>query len=499
MNSDGKFSILERYGEVFTDKEYVTNPAIGRDEEIKQLILILLTPEKSAILVGKPGIGKTAIVEGLSYAIQRGNVPDALKGYSIINIKTASLLGTMPNGDSKVQLLIDELKTKERLILFIDEVHMLIGATDESAVDFANIFKEGLGRGSIKVIGATTTEEYERYILRDKAFTRRFQRVEVEEPTRDETVQILIGTLPKIEKETGVRMKYSAYQQELIFGFIVDMTSEYKRVYEIGSRYPDISLTIVKSAFSFTVFDNRREVSIYDFEKAIKNTHLVYPDVINKELPKFKEMFKDIYDEEVDPNKASEITLQEPTLDIEENKNIPVAAEEVAMPDRRKENSIYSAPTTMEEMDTRDERVEPARIQVSEMNANVLGNVEDSPLDLDDEDSDEDYMEEDFPADENLDDNNIQATPALNNLYEVPVKITNMGTRDTKVAPTRMSYQPFDNMLVGNQNQPISDAPVNENQVLVEQNNIKQVLPDLNLELNNDEDDLEDTEDDFYE
>ena len=295
---EGSFSILERYGENYTEKEYVTNPAIGREEQLKALTLILLTPEKSAILIGEPGVGKTAIIEGMAYLIQRDEVPDALKGYTIINIKTASLLGTMPNGESKVQVMLDELKTREKVILFVDEIHMLIGATDESSLDFANIFKEGLGRGSIKVVGATTTAEYERYILRDKAFTRRFQRIDVPEPTREETIDIIIGTLPKIEKSTGVRFKYSKYQQRLIIESIVDITSEYKRVFEVNSRYPDIALTLFKSAFSFTVFDNRKEVNIFDFEKAIENTHLVYPDVIKKELPLFKEKFKDIYNEE---------------------------------------------------------------------------------------------------------------------------------------------------------------------------------------------------------
>lgn len=295
---EAKFSILERYGENYTEKEYITNPAIGRDAQIKELLLILLTPEKSAILIGKPGIGKTAIVEGLAYAIQQGRVPDALKGYTVINIETASLLGTMPNGESKVQAMIDELKEREKIILFVDEIHMLIGATDESSLDFANIFKEGLGRGSIKVVGATTTEEYERYILRDKAFTRRFQKVEVPEPTREETIQIMLGTLPKIEKTTGAKMKYTDWIKQQIMGFMVDLTSEYKRVYEIGSRYPDISLTLLKQAFSHAVFENRNEVNIFDVEHAILNTKNVYPDVITKDMPTFYKMFKDIIAEE---------------------------------------------------------------------------------------------------------------------------------------------------------------------------------------------------------
>lgn len=295
---EANFSVLDRYGVKITDEEYITNPAIGRDQQIKELILILLTPEKSAILIGKPGIGKTAIVEGLAYRIQRNEVPDALKGYTIINLKTASLLGTMPSGESKVQKMIDELKTRDKVILFIDEIHMLIGATDSSSLDFANIFKEGLGRGSIKVIGATTTEEYERYILRDKAFTRRFQKVEVPEPTREETIQIMMGTLPKFEKQTGRKMKYTPFIQERIMSFIVDITSEYKRVFALGSRYPDVCLTLLKQAFSYTVYDNREYMDIFDIRKAIENSKNIYPDVIKKELPNFDKMFNDIILEE---------------------------------------------------------------------------------------------------------------------------------------------------------------------------------------------------------
>lgn len=295
---EANFSVLDRYGVKITDEEYITNPAIGRDQQIKELILILLTPEKSAILIGKPGIGKTAIVEGLAYKMQRNEVPDALKGYTIINLKTASLLGTMPSGESKVQKMIDELKTRDKVILFIDEIHMLIGATDSSSLDFANIFKEGLGRGSIKVIGATTTEEYERYILRDKAFTRRFQKVEVPEPTREETIQIMMGTLPKFEKQTGRKMKYTPFIQERIMSFIVDITSEYKRVFALGSRYPDVCLTLLKQAFSYTVYDNREYMDIFDIRKAIENSKNIYPDVIKKELPNFDKMFNDIILEE---------------------------------------------------------------------------------------------------------------------------------------------------------------------------------------------------------
>ena len=288
-----RISMLQNYGENFQDKDYITNPAIGRDEQIKQSILILLTPDKSAVLIGKPGVGKTATVEGLAYRIQKNEVPDILKGYQVIKLNTAALLGTDPiTGESKVQTLIDELKDKTKFILFIDEIHTLMGTKGE-ALDFANMFKPALDRGDIKVIGATTTEEYERYILRDKAFVRRFQKVELNEPTREENIQILIGTLPKIEVGTGAKLMYTAFIQKKIMEFITDITSEYKRVYEIGSRYPDVSLTIVQQAFSNALFDNRREVNIVDIKRAIMSSKNIYQDVIRKSMPEFDQIFAD--------------------------------------------------------------------------------------------------------------------------------------------------------------------------------------------------------------
>ena len=137
INEDGnakeetskKLSILDTYGENLSKKEYITNPAIGRDSEIEQTIMILLTPEKSALLVGKAGIGKTAIVEGIGYRMKTGNVPDALKLYELIKINISSLLGEAVSdgqNENRLQLLIDEVKTKKNILLFIDEIHLLV-------------------------------------------------------------------------------------------------------------------------------------------------------------------------------------------------------------------------------------------------------------------------------------------------------------------------------------------------------------------------------------
>ena len=283
-------SILARYADEMTSNTYITDPAIARDEEIKNLILVLLTPEKSAILVGKPGIGKTAIVEGLAYRIQKNLVPNILKGFKIYRINTTALLGNDGDGDNRVFRLVQELQQIDKVFLFIDEIHTLIG---DGRLDLANMFKEGLSRGTIKIIGATTTYEYETYILRDKAFMRRFDKVDVAEPTMDQCVQILLRTLPKIEYQTGVKLAYTDFQKEEIMRFIVNMTSEFKRVYEVSSRYPDIALVLLRQMFSNAVYENRQTVNFKNIYDAIRFTKAVYPDVIKKELVVFKDTFKD--------------------------------------------------------------------------------------------------------------------------------------------------------------------------------------------------------------
>ena len=292
MNELQEGSMLKRYADELTAVNYITNPAIAREEELKKLMLVLLTPEKSAVLVGKPGIGKTAIVEGLAYNIQYDNVPNLLKGYRIFRVNTMALLGN-DNGENRVLKLIKELQSMDKIILFIDEIHTLIGNDAQGALDLANMFKEGLSRGTIKMIGATTTYEYETYILRDKAFVRRFERIDVEEPTQEMCVKILMQTLPKLEKQTGAVLDYTDFQKEKLFKFIVNMTSEYKRVYEISSRYPDICLTILRQAFSNALFVNSNKVTFKNIYDAIRFTKAVYPDVIKKELVIFKEEFKE--------------------------------------------------------------------------------------------------------------------------------------------------------------------------------------------------------------
>lgn len=290
-------SILKLYGEDLTSRNYITDPSISRDEELKKLMLVLLTPEKSGLLVGKAGIGKTAIVEGLAYRINKGMVPNSLIGYRVVKVNSSALIGKMTyNGKEElvISILIEELKKQEKLILFIDEIHTLIGSQEGGPMDLANIIKPVIDRGTVKLIGATTDIEYNTYIVRDRAFLRRFDRIDVLEPSEKDTTDILMGSLPKIEAQTGIKFKYNDYVTRMLIESIVSATSEFKRVYGLGAMYPDICFSVLTAAFSQALFKNKTTVNVEDVYNAIKTSKRIYPDSIVKELALFREKFKDV-------------------------------------------------------------------------------------------------------------------------------------------------------------------------------------------------------------
>lgn len=294
-------SVIKMYGEDLTAKEYITNPAIAREDEIQKMTIILLTPEKSALLIGKPGIGKTSIVEGLAYRIINDTVPDRLKGYRVIKINSSSLLGKVKYQGREeliITLLVEELKNMDKTILFIDEIHTLIGSKDGGPMDLANILKPAIDRGLVKLIGATTDIEYNTYVVRDRAFLRRFDRVDVSEQDVPTTIQVLMKTLPKIEHQTGIKFKYNEYITQLLIESIVEATSEFKRVYGLGAMYPDICFSVLTSAFSHALYNNKQYVEIIDVYNAIKDSKRIYPDSRVKDLLNFREKFQKLTDEE---------------------------------------------------------------------------------------------------------------------------------------------------------------------------------------------------------
>ncbi|MDO4963164.1 MAG: AAA family ATPase [bacterium] len=311
------FSVLKNYGEDLTAKTYVTDPSISRDEELKKLMMVLLTPEKSALLVGKAGVGKTAVVEGLAYRILNNLVPIVLQGYRVVKINASSLLGKINyNGREEmiVNLLVEEVANINKTIIFIDEIHTLIGTGENKSMDLANILKPTIDRGAVKLIGATTDIEYNTYIIRDRAFLRRFEKIDILEPSEEVTVNILLKSLPKIVSYTGIRFKYNDYVNKMLIESIVSATGEYKRVYGLGAMYPDIAFSVLTASFSQALFQNRKYVTALDVFNAIKTSKRIYPDSIIRELNAFKEKFKDlaISDGYEFPNvDIKEITIEE--------------------------------------------------------------------------------------------------------------------------------------------------------------------------------------------
>lgn len=221
------------------------DPVIGRDDEIERVIQILMRRTKNnPILIGEPGVGKTAISEGLAQRIVEGEVPRIIEDKTILSLDLASMIaGTKYRGDFEERLkkLFDELATHDEIILFIDEFHMVLGAgAAEGSMDAANILKPILAKGDIQIIGATTIEEYRKYIEKDSALTRRMQPIQVEEPSLSDSRKIIYGIKDKYEAHHGVEITDEAINAA------VELTDRY-----INDRYlPDKAIDVIDEAMS---------------------------------------------------------------------------------------------------------------------------------------------------------------------------------------------------------------------------------------------------------
>ena len=242
------------------------DPVVGRDKEIIRLIQILSRRSKNnPCLVGEPGVGKTAIVEGLAQKIVNGMVPDSVKDKRVVVLDMSGMVaGSKYRGEfeERIRNVIDEVRANKGILLFIDELHTIIGAGGaEGALDASNILKPSLSRGEIQLIGATTQEEYRRYIEKDAALERRFQPVTVEEPTEQETLEILKGLRPYYEKHHGVTIEDEALEAA------VKMSVRY-----INDRFlPDKAIDIIDEASSKVQLGGYRSVPEIDqFEAEIR-------------------------------------------------------------------------------------------------------------------------------------------------------------------------------------------------------------------------------------
>ena len=218
QNPETTYAALEKYARDLTDlaRRSKLDPVIGRDEEIRRVMQILARRTKNnPVLIGEPGVGKTAIVEGLAQRIVSGDVPDVLKTKRLVALDLAALVaGAKYRGEfeDRLKAVLKEISEAEgQIILFIDELHTLVGAgAAEGAMDASNMLKPALARGELRAIGATTLNEYKKYIEKDPALERRFQPVLVEEPTVEDTIAILRGLKDRYEVHHGVRIKDSA-------------------------------------------------------------------------------------------------------------------------------------------------------------------------------------------------------------------------------------------------------------------------------------------------
>ncbi|MFZ2539904.1 MAG: ATP-dependent Clp protease ATP-binding subunit [Oscillospiraceae bacterium] len=261
---------ITEYGKDLTEqaRNNALDPVIGRDGEIERVIQILSRRTKNnPCLIGEPGVGKTAIIEGLAQKIAIGEVPETIKGKRIISLDlTAMLAGAKYRGDfeERIKKVLEQVTTQGNIILFIDEIHNIIGAgAAEGAIDAANILKPQLARGEIQLIGATTINEYRKYIEKDAALERRFQPVSVNEPSMEDAIKILYGLRDKYEAHHKIKITDEAIVSA------VTMSARY-----ISDRYlPDKAIDLVDEAAS------RVRLKAFTAPKSVKELENMYKDI----------------------------------------------------------------------------------------------------------------------------------------------------------------------------------------------------------------------------
>lgn len=253
------------------------DPVIGREEEIARTIRILSRRTKNdPVLIGEPGVGKTAVVEGLAERIGEGNVPDALLDQRILSLDLAGMVaGTKYRGEfeERIRALLDEVRREGNVILFIDELHTIVGAgSAEGAVDAANILKPALGRGEIRIIGATTLAEYRRYIEKDAALERRFQSVQVGEPDEEKTLAILRALRPRYEEHHGLEIDDAALHAAVTLSkrYLPDRFLPDKAIDLVDEAAAGVRTEVHSASPEVRALSERADAAAKDKEEAIR-------------------------------------------------------------------------------------------------------------------------------------------------------------------------------------------------------------------------------------
>ena len=294
------------------------DPVVGRDREITRLIQILSRRSKNnPCLVGEPGVGKTAIVEGLAQRIVSGLVPDSVRDKRVVVLDMSGMVaGSKYRGEfeERIRKVIDEVRVNQGILLFIDELHTIIGAGGaEGALDASNILKPSLSRGEIQLIGATTLEEYRKYIEKDAALERRFQPVTVEEPTEQETLEILKGLRPYYEKHHGVRIEDEALEAAVRMSvrYINDRFLPDKAIDIIDEAASKVQLGSYRSAPEIEALEIKIRELLNQKEEAIKLADLSRAKRIQQEQNEAEEQIEKYRKKEVRRNKRKNLTVNE--------------------------------------------------------------------------------------------------------------------------------------------------------------------------------------------
>ena len=287
-NPEDSYDALKKYGTDLVERARTKelDPVIGRDAEIRNVIRILSRKTKNnPVLIGEPGVGKTAIAEGLAEKIAAGDVPEELIDKRILLLDLSGMVaGTKYRGEfeERIRAVLDEVRRDGNVILFIDELHTIVGAgSAEGAVDAANILKPALGRGEIRVIGATTLEEYRKFIEKDAALERRFQSVQVGEPDEKQALQILHGLRPKYEAYHGLSIEDEALRTAVTLSkrylpdrFLpdkaIDLIDEAAASVKLSARSASPELKALEEKASAAARDKETAIRAQDYEKAAR-------------------------------------------------------------------------------------------------------------------------------------------------------------------------------------------------------------------------------------
>lgn len=323
---EGSTKLLDKYGRNLTQQasQDKIDPVIGREKEIERIIQILSRRTKNnPVLIGDPGVGKTSVAEGLAIDISKGNVPENLRDKILYTLDMGAMLaGAKYRGEfeERIKQVVEEVIKHGNIILFIDELHTIIGAgaTGESTIDASNILKPVLARGEIQVVGATTIDEYRKHVEKDPALERRFQPVMINEPTKDDTIKILKGLRQKYEEHHRVRIADEAIEAavNLSVRYItdrflpdkaIDLIDEAASRVRLRKSAPQIEIKGLEEEIKSITKKKEEAVKFQDFEKAAKIRD--EQDHLKKQLEEVKQQWNEMskYTDEVNAEVIAEV------------------------------------------------------------------------------------------------------------------------------------------------------------------------------------------------